>query len=583
MFWDGTRWVPPQRLAPAGAPRRRLADWLATATMAIVLIALVVPFRGISAVRPDSSAGSGVTAIPAGYDQQVLEESDARLAYTGAWSAERDPAYSGGSAANSSQALATMSLRFSALGVAWIGSAGPSQGRARVFVDGTLVKNVNTRARRFDPSRVLYTITWAAVAERTIRIEVVGSRDRPTVMIDSIIVFSRQAGDADPPAAVPSASSLPTAAPTTAPTNPPVDPTAAPPQPTPEPTPRPTADPTPRPTPEPTPRPTPDPTPTPTSGGIALPNSIDATGSSDASGALASFIASVPNGSTIVFKAGGTYRLDIGLRILGRRNLTFEGNGATLKATATTGQPRTSPFLLEGSSGITIRNFTLVGSNPDGGTSSSHHLDRQDQGGVNVYGGTGNLIENTTIRKTWGDCVYIGMNAGVWADDVTYRDSVCELNGRMGVAITAAQNVVVARVSFDRIAMYPFDIEPDSSAGGGVNVTFKDNTIGSYNHAAGWTPYFFAASGAAGSDVRDVLVTRNRVTGGAGLKVVVGVAARRAIVITDNVSTVTRSGTMMEFYNTQGVTVTGNTQPLSSGKLVYTENCTNVVVSGNTT
>ena len=43
--------------------------------------------------------------------------------------------------------------------------------------------------------------------------------------------------------------------------------------------------------------------------------SIDATGSRNVSSKLQAFIDSAPDGSTIVFKAGGTYRLDTALVI----------------------------------------------------------------------------------------------------------------------------------------------------------------------------------------------------------------------------------------------------------------------------
>jgi hypothetical protein len=98
-----------------------------------------------------------------------------------------------------------------------------------------------------------------------------------------------------------------------------------------------------------------------------------------------------------------------------------------------------------------------------------------------------------------------------------------------------------------------------------------------------FTPYFFAASGASGSTVRDVKVTGNTVAGGPGLKIVVGSPVRQNIEVTNNVSTVVKSGTLMEFYNTAGVTVTGNVQPLTSGTLAYFDNCTNVVYGGNNT
>ena len=76
-----------------------------------------------------------------------------------------------------------------------------------------------------------------------------------------------------------------------------------------------------------------------------MPTTIDATGP-DASAALKSFIASVPDGSVIVFKAGGIYRMDTGLAILNRHNLVFEGNGATLRANGSSQSAAADPIVI---------------------------------------------------------------------------------------------------------------------------------------------------------------------------------------------------------------------------------------------
>ena len=60
---------------------------------------------------------------------------------------------------------------------------------------------------------------------------------------------------------------------------------------------------------------------------------VDATGATDVSTGMAQFLASVPNGSTIDLQPGGTYRMEKGFRIAGRKNLTIRGNGATFVAT----------------------------------------------------------------------------------------------------------------------------------------------------------------------------------------------------------------------------------------------------------
>jgi hypothetical protein len=315
--------------------------------------------------------------------------------------------------------------------------------------------------------------------------------------------------------------------------------------------------------------PTNQPPPTTPSGGLVIevPDSIDSTGASDASAQLEAFIESVADGTTIALAAGGTYRLDDGLLLAERSGLTIEGNGATLSATASTGEPRTSPFQLQGGSNLTIRNMTLLGSNPDAGTVDSHHLDRQNQGGVAAYGVEALLVDGVTIRGTWGDCLYAGADGERWSDGITFRDSTCEANGRMGVAIIAASNVLVERVHFDEIAMFPFDIEPDSDTHGATGVTFRDNTVGTYGHSNLFKPYFFAAEGAAGAVIRDVTVTRNTVTGGT-LASTADRPNRFDFTFTDNVSLVPAHGPVLRFAAVEGLTVSGNDQPLASGQLL---------------
>jgi hypothetical protein len=299
---------------------------------------------------------------------------------------------------------------------------------------------------------------------------------------------------------------------------------------------------------------------------LVIPDSIDGTGATDAAAALAEFIDAAPDGSTISFPAGKRYRLDSGLHLLDRSGLTFDGNASTLVATATTGEPGTSPFLIDGGADLTIRNLTLLGTNPDADTTSSHHLDRQNQGGVNAYGVRGLTLEGLTIRETWGDCVYLGADGAAWSERVTFRDSSCERNGRMGVAIVAARDVLVERVHLDAIALFPFDIEPDADTGGAIGVVFQDNTVGTYGRSNLFTPYFFAAEGAAGATVRDVTVTRNRVTGGT-LASTADRPNRSDFTFTDNESLVPADGPVLRFAAVDGLTLRDNVQPLVSGSL----------------
>ena len=88
---------------------------------------------------------------------------------------------------------------------------------------------------------------------------------------------------------------------------------------------------------------------------MKLPSSIDATGSKDVSADLQTFVKNVPNGSTVLFKAGGTYKLGKVIHISDKRGLTLEGNGATLKLVGPGDYSGSGIYVAKGSRNTTIR------------------------------------------------------------------------------------------------------------------------------------------------------------------------------------------------------------------------------------
>jgi hypothetical protein len=311
---------------------------------------------------------------------------------------------------------------------------------------------------------------------------------------------------------------------------------------------------------------------------IAVPSSIDATGKTDASTRLRSFLARVPDRSTIVFKAGGTYRLDQSIRMENRHRLTFDGRGAILRVAGC--EIDDSAFVVDRlSSYITVRNFIIVGDNANGGTTAAYTPNCESQAGVAVYSGRNVEIANVTITRTWGDCVYIdaGGPEYAWSSNVWFHDSVCKLNGRMGVAIAAATKIIVERVHFNKIAMFVLDIEPYTTQGGGTYVTFRNNTVATYGLTPLYTNWFVAAEGEAGSAVHDLTVTGNRVMAGAplspntvtdaGLATTIRVPRRQRIIFSNNSTTVPGNGPALYFSHVDGLTVTDNIQPLTQESL----------------
>lgn len=82
--------------------------------------------------------------------------------------------------------------------------------------------------------------------------------------------------------------------------------------------------------------------------------------------ALANFLSSVPDGSTIDFPVGAVYQLDRTLQIVRRLDLMIDGHGATFQWVTASNQNRRHIRLLEGGN-IVIQNLTVRGANPHAG------------------------------------------------------------------------------------------------------------------------------------------------------------------------------------------------------------------------
>ena len=118
---------------------------------------------------------------------------------------------------------------------------------------------------------------------------------------------------------------------------------------------------------------------------VPVPESIDATGATDASAALTSFLDTVPDGSTIAFRAGAVYLMDRGLKFSDRHDLTFEGNGATLRSNGDTHELSSLFALWGGNTGIAIRDFNLVGNSTTPGV---YQAGSEGAHGVLIDGGS---------------------------------------------------------------------------------------------------------------------------------------------------------------------------------------------------
>jgi hypothetical protein len=322
---------------------------------------------------------------------------------------------------------------------------------------------------------------------------------------------------------------------------------------------------------------------------VNVPISIDATGATDASAGLNTFIDTVPDGSIIVFPANGIFRMDHGMKFGGnatvpRHNLIFEGNGSTLNANGSGGITSDSPFALwNDNTDIIIRNFTIVGNNPSPGKYQGIGL--EDQYGVLIFGGARIEIANCEIKNTWADGVGAQVTPsgsepnGIWVHDSNIHDI-----GRMGISPTSSTGLgwLIERNAFTRVNWAVVDIEPNVDSIEDNHIIIRNNTVGPQPGINDHSPSFVSGYGLLAAYTHGDITIANNTATGAGMYIAfISTYRSYNVAVYGNTSDTSVSGTVMVFDHVDTLSVTNNHQPLSSGSLVSTTDCTSVTISGN--
>jgi hypothetical protein len=305
---------------------------------------------------------------------------------------------------------------------------------------------------------------------------------------------------------------------------------------------------------------------------VTVPASIDAAGSSDVSTALINFIRSVPDGSLINFPSAAIYRIDRAITLENRHNLIIDGHGCTLKYTAVTGTTEGYSLWddLGGNSDIYVRNFVLIGSSPYPGvyTPGTSPTGGEWQHGFEIRSSRFE-VSGCTISKVWGN----GFELSTGASDVWIHDNHVISAGRQGVSVCSGTNVLVEHNAFDISGLSTFDIEPFLDSQSAINIIFRNNTAGTFGHR-----FFTIWVGLSGPTIDGVVVDGNTVTGASLSTNVANNTETRMtrITFTNNTGKETIAGwAVLYFTYVDGLTVTGNVQPLTS-VLTNISDCTGV-------
>jgi hypothetical protein len=120
------------------------------------------------------------------------QDTDPAIAYGPNWiQGNRDKAYSEGATAESNTLGAQATITFTGTGISWIGYRGPQCGIARIFLDGALVKDLDTYAQTEGPQHTDFTVGGLASGTHTLTIQVIGKNPISTdgwILVDAFDV-----------------------------------------------------------------------------------------------------------------------------------------------------------------------------------------------------------------------------------------------------------------------------------------------------------------------------------------------------------------------------------------------------------
>jgi hypothetical protein len=305
-------------------------------------------------------------------------------------------------------------------------------------------------------------------------------------------------------------------------------------------------------------------------------------------------INNLPSGGTLCLTAD--IRSSVPIRIK-RSNITIDGRGHSIR-----GVGYHAVLEVRCATNVTVRNLIAAGDNPRGGT---YVRGREHGHGFAVHGGRNIRFSGVRTWHTYGDGFYLANCGSSWADGVTIQNSLAAWNGRQGIAVVAARNVVVENMTYKNIAFHLISVEPDWSStitGGAENITFDGGTSygwvgrftdGSIGTSAVYigTPYG-AISGWNAPRVAGITVRRLRVTDskyGIWSQVTATRGYRIAsVTFADNRGAGrwwTASRGVITCSDTDGFTATGNNQAVTHGQGMYmarSVNCSGASASGNT-
>jgi len=164
-----------------------LASTLSTTSFKASLPIGVTSQFGVAA--RDGAGNVGPQAASPPITAVLLQDGSSLAHYTGTWSAVSSSTASNGKLHSSTRAGASVTFGTTARAIAVVGRLGPTEGAAKVYVDGVFVRTVDFPRSTSQSKVVVFNTSWSANGPHSVKVVVVGTAGHPRVDIDAFAIL----------------------------------------------------------------------------------------------------------------------------------------------------------------------------------------------------------------------------------------------------------------------------------------------------------------------------------------------------------------------------------------------------------
>jgi hypothetical protein len=117
-----------------------------------------------------------------------LQETSSAIKWSGTWSKQSVRTASGGKLRYTTRKNASATITWNGRAIAWIAPTGPKEGKARVYLDGTLIASPNLRGAT-RAQRVIAVAHWNPSGTHRLKIVCLGTAGHPRIDVDAFVVI----------------------------------------------------------------------------------------------------------------------------------------------------------------------------------------------------------------------------------------------------------------------------------------------------------------------------------------------------------------------------------------------------------